>query len=80
MRKGGFEPPRSCERQPLKLTAETDTPDQANIYGPDLVQSGSVKGARGDLICTFFAHHQPDVHSSHSLGNASANVGLITSP
>jgi len=39
VRKGGFEPPRSCERQPLKHSSEAITSDQANVY-----RTGSVNG------------------------------------
>src|SRR5579864_96318 len=39
VRKGGFEPPRSCERQPLKQPQTNVTRDQTSIYWPGRVQT-----------------------------------------
>ena len=52
VRKGGFEPPRSCERQPLKQTQTGVTRDQTSIHRPGRTQAWSDQPAADDSICT----------------------------
>ena len=52
VRKGGFEPPRSCERQPLKQRQARIRTDHSRSDQTDPAQTGTEEGASDDWIRT----------------------------
>ena len=63
VRKGGFEPPRSCERQPLKRSRSEARRTFVRFSGsscPSWGQQTPPRPARLRIRCTTVAHDGPD--------------------
>ena len=71
VRKGGFEPPRSCERQPLKLADLVCWCELTRIHQADLQQTCTAAHASADFIRTH--SHTTRLHGGSS-GGSSVNT------
>jgi hypothetical protein len=52
VRKGGLEPPRSCDRQPVKLANLLCWYELTRIHRTDVVQERAIAHARADFVRT----------------------------
>jgi hypothetical protein len=65
VRKGGLEPPLDCSNKLLRVGDIEDTPDQANVYRPDLVHVGS----RACAQLTIFRTYSHTVFGQRAIGS-----------